>query len=70
MIKGMEGLSNADRPKCLISCSLEKLRLRGWTLAKKRLFFLSPKAELRDKGKNVFKQSRNREICSCFERLK
>lgn len=39
-------------------------------MAKKRLFFLSPKAELRDKGKNVFKQSRNREICSCFERLK
>lgn len=56
--------------KCLISCSLEKLRLQGWMLLEKRLFLLSPKAELRDKGKNVFKQSRNGEICSCFERLK
>lgn len=55
MIKGMEGLSNADRPKCLISCSLEKPRLQGWTLVKKRLFLLSPKAELRDKGKNAFR---------------
>lgn len=75
MIKGMEGLSNADRPKCLISCSLEKLRLQGGMLGvekdmrEKRLLLLSLKADLRDMDKNVFKLSRNREICSCSERL-
>lgn len=68
MIKGMEGLSHADRLKCLISCSLEKLRLQGGMLGvekdmgQKRLLMLSLKADLRDKGKNVFKLSR--EICS------
>lgn len=72
----MESFSNADRPKCLISCSLEKLRLQGGMLGvekdmgEKRLLLLSLKAVLRGKDKNVFKLNRNREICSCFKRLK
>lgn len=76
MIKGMEGLSNTDRPKCLISCSLEKLRLQGGMLGveedmgEKRLLLLSLKADLRGMDNNVFKLSRNREMCSRFERLK
>lgn len=76
MIKGTEGLSNADRQKCLISCSLEKLRLQGGMLGvekdmgEKRLLLLSMKADLRDRDKNAFELSRNRDICSCSERLK
>lgn len=70
------GSLSSGRYQCLISCSLEKLRLQGGMLGvekdmgEKRLLLLSLKAVLRGKDKNVFKLNRNREICSCFKRLK